>query len=41
MIIKREWTKLADNGLTKKHCAGYFLFGIIPIYISIVKKRAF
>lgn len=33
MIIRREWTKHKNHGLTVYHYKGWFLFGIIPVYI--------
>lgn len=39
MIVRREWVKrkqlFKDSGLYKEYFyRGYFLFGIIPLYIS-------
>lgn len=34
MIVKRVWRK--EFGLDTKKYTGYFLFGFIPLYISIV-----
>lgn len=34
MIIRREWTKYKRHGLTTVyHYKGWFLFGIIPLYV--------
>ena len=33
MIVKREWSKIKHN--RRKHYKGIFLFGFIPLYISI------
>lgn len=37
MIIKKTWSK--SCGLGFKFYTGYFLFGFIPLYISIESKR--
>ena len=33
MIIKRVWYKY-HRGIRYKYCEGWFLFGIIPLYIK-------
>lgn len=33
MIIRREWTKYKRHSLTVYHYKGWFLFGIIPLYV--------
>lgn len=33
MIVKKEWTKLKYG--RGKHYKGVFLFGFIPLYISV------
>lgn len=33
MIVKRTWHK--GSGFNFKFYTGYFLFGIIPLYISV------
>ena len=33
MIIYRQWQK---RGRKRKYCEGWFLFGIIPLYIRYV-----
>lgn len=33
MIIRREWTKRKNHGLIVYRYKGWFLFGIIPVYI--------
>lgn len=35
MIVKREWVKYPNNIIYTKKYVGYFLFGFIPIYISV------
>ena len=37
MIVKRIWKK--GWGYNIKECTGYFLFGFIPLYISIVNIK--
>lgn len=33
MIICREWTKYKRNNLIVYHYKGWFLFGVVPLYI--------
>ena len=35
MIVKKSWTKRLNGGLKQKYYVGWFLFGIIPIYIIV------
>lgn len=37
MIVKRTWKR--GWGYDIKEYTGYFLFGFIPLYISIVKAK--
>lgn len=34
MIVKRKWRKIVAGRIVKTYTA-YYLFGIIPIYVSI------
>lgn len=34
MLIKRTWTRYDRNTFTKYYYTGYFLFGLIPIFID-------
>ncbi|MCP4394898.1 MAG: hypothetical protein GY804_11630 [Alphaproteobacteria bacterium] len=36
MIVKREWAEAAKFGFTNRpvYCTGWYLFGIIPLYIK-------
>ena len=36
MIIKKEWT-VRSFGVVEMECVGWYLFGIIPLYVK--KKR--
>lgn len=38
MIIKRTWRKYDRNRNHRYHYTGWFLFGIIPIYINREEK---
>lgn len=37
MIVKKTWSR--GYGLDFKFYTGYFLFGLIPLYISIESKK--
>ena len=38
MLVKKFWFGKKDkNGFRKRHC-GWFLFGIIPLYITEVEE---
>ena len=37
MLIKRNWTKYNTSGNVMAIYRGWFLFGIIPLYIKVVK----
>lgn len=39
MIIKRTWTKFNRKTLMKYYYTGYFLFGLIPIFIDRGSSR--
>jgi len=34
MIIHKLWKKRSNGGCTVTYCEGWFLFGIIPLYIK-------
>lgn len=37
MIVKKEWKVIGSFGVAVEECIGYYLFGIIPLYVK--KKR--
>jgi hypothetical protein len=39
MIVYKYWKEVKDYGLTVTHCSGYYLFGIIPLYIRRLKVK--
>lgn len=38
MIIEKQWSKKCC-GIVEKTYRGWFLFGIIPLYIKVVNMR--
>ena len=39
MLIKRTWTRYNKKIYTRYYYTGYFLFGLIPIFINRRAKR--
>lgn len=39
MVIERTWFKKGSYGVVLKECKGWFLFGIIPLYIKEINRR--
>lgn len=39
MIVKKYWTTGVYYLITKKYWEGWFLFGIIPLYIRQIEER--
>lgn len=37
MLVERTWTKKGSYGVVLKEYRGWFLFGIIPLYIKVNK----
>ena len=37
MIVYRLWTRREKGGLVVIYCQGWFLFGIIPLYIKEIE----
>ena len=38
MIIKKTWCKKGTYGRILKEYEGWFLFGIIPLYVKVTKR---
>jgi len=36
MIIYKRWLKRSKGGLKREVCEGWFLFGIMPLYIKCI-----
>lgn len=36
MIIYKQWMKRSRGGLNRLYCEGWYLFGLIPLYIRYV-----
>ncbi len=41
MIEYREWMERTKGGLVNFECEGWFLFGIIPLYVKKIRVRSF
>lgn len=39
MIIEKQWNKVGCFGIIEKAYRGWFLFGIIPLYIKVTRYR--
>lgn len=39
MIVEKTWTKKGSYGVILTECRGWFLFGIIPLYIRVDERR--
>lgn len=39
MLTKRVWIQTSHRGLRQWHREGWFLFGIIPIYVRDLQPR--
>jgi len=37
MIVHRMWTRRENGGLTIVYCEGWYLFGIIPLYLKEIR----
>jgi len=33
MLVYKEWTERSNGGLTLIRCQGWYLFGLIPVYV--------
>ena len=34
MLVKKEWQERSSGGLAIVMCKGWYLFGIIPLYVT-------
>lgn len=39
MLIKKTWTRYKKKTYTRQYYTGYFLFGLIPIFIDRRTER--
>ena len=39
MIIKRVWLQVAEGGLREWRREGWYLFGVLPLYIRDIDPR--
>lgn len=38
MLVKKRWKKVKEYGVIIAEYEGWFLFGIIPLYIKVEKR---
>jgi hypothetical protein len=38
MIVYKRWIERHPSGMVKAQCDGWFLFGIIPIYVRRIGR---
>lgn len=38
MLIKKIWSKKGSYGVILADCEGWFIFGIIPLYVKVIKR---
>ena len=39
MLVKKTWSKKGSYGVILAYYEGWFLFGFIPLYIKVEKRR--
>ena len=39
MLVKKTWKKTGSYGVVHAEYEGWFLFGIIPLYVKVNKLR--